>query len=180
MFSPTENPDQEDRASDAAFPRRLAWDTVGGRQPPRTEFHAFSLARRRVDPAVPSDFGYSGCSRPQGTVLGRFPTSHLGRHGESRYRHAAFMAFFYDLYALVGNLRFSEVRVRAATLLGSGNHDAPKRSSVPLPFAVLRFIYRPGAAGLWPPRHPHPHPPPRGSGVRTELESRPGGRTVQT
>lgn len=72
------------------------------RQPPRAEFHAFSLARRRVDPAVPSDFGYSGCSRPQGTVLGRFPTSHLGRHEESRYRHAAFMAFFYDPYALVG------------------------------------------------------------------------------
>ena len=52
------------------------------------------------------------------------------------------MAFFYDLYALVGNLRFSEVRVRAATLLGYGNHDAPKRSSVPLPFAGLRCTAR--------------------------------------
>ena len=34
-------------------------------------------------------------------------------------------------------------------------------------------------AGLWPPRHPHPHPPPCGSGVRTELESRPDRRDHQ-
>lgn len=34
--------------------------------------------------------------------MGRFPTSPVGPHEESRYRHAAFMAFFYDLYALVG------------------------------------------------------------------------------
>ena len=41
---PRRSPDPEDRAADAAFPRRPAGDTVGGRQPPRTEFHAFSLA----------------------------------------------------------------------------------------------------------------------------------------
>lgn len=42
---PRRSPDPEDRAADAAFPRRSAGDTVGGRQPPRTEFHAFSLAQ---------------------------------------------------------------------------------------------------------------------------------------
>lgn len=73
-----------------------------GRQPPRTEFHAFSLARRRVDPAVPRIFGTPAVLAHRGRYWGRFPTSHLGRHGESRYRHAAFMAFFYDPYALVG------------------------------------------------------------------------------
>lgn len=41
---PRRSPDPEDRAADAAFPRRPDGDTVGGRQPPRTEFHAFSLA----------------------------------------------------------------------------------------------------------------------------------------
>ena len=42
---PRRSPDPEDRAADAAFPRRPDGDTVGGRQPPRTEFHAFSLAQ---------------------------------------------------------------------------------------------------------------------------------------
>ena len=50
---------------------------------------------------------------PTGDGTGSF-SYFSGQHEESRYRHAAFMAFFYDLYALVGNLRFSEVRVAAA------------------------------------------------------------------
>ena len=42
---PRRSPDPEDRTSVAAFPRRPDGDTVGGRQPPRTEFNAFSLAQ---------------------------------------------------------------------------------------------------------------------------------------
>lgn len=42
---PRRSPDPEDRAADAAFPRRPDGDAVGGRQPPRAEFHAFSLAQ---------------------------------------------------------------------------------------------------------------------------------------
>lgn len=42
---PRRSPDPEDREAGAAFPRRPDGDTVGGRQPPRTEFHAFSLAQ---------------------------------------------------------------------------------------------------------------------------------------
>ena len=41
---PRRSLDPEDRAADAAFPRRPDGDAVGGRQPPRAEFHAFSLA----------------------------------------------------------------------------------------------------------------------------------------
>lgn len=41
---PRRSPDPEDRTAGAAFPRRPDGDAVGGRQPPRTEFHAFSLA----------------------------------------------------------------------------------------------------------------------------------------
>lgn len=60
--------------------------------------------RRRVDPSVPRIlwvlrlFSPTGGRYWEGVFL-LYPT---GRHGESQYRHAAFMAFFYDLYALVG------------------------------------------------------------------------------
>ena len=148
-----------------------------GRQPPRSEFHAFSLARRRVDPAVPRIFGTPAVLAHMGRYWERFPTSRLGRHGESRYRRAAFMAFFYDIYALVGTSGSRKPASGPQRYLAPGT--ATLRRGLPShcrsPACV---VYRPGAAGLWPPRHPHPHPPPRGSGVRTELESRPGGRTV--
>ena len=62
------------------------------------------------------------------------------------------MAFCIRALPSARAFRFSEVRVRAATLLGTRNYDTPKRSSVPLPFAVLRCD-RPGATDLWSPRH---------------------------
>ena len=110
-----------------------------------------------------------------GRYWGRFPTSHLGRHGESRYRRAAFMAFFYDTYAPVGTSGSRKSASGPQRYLAPGT--ATLRRGLPShcrsPACV---VYRPGAAGLWPPRHPHPHPTPCGGGVRTELESRPGCR----
>lgn len=173
LWFPRRSSDQTVRTSAAAFPRRPDGDTVGGRQPPRTEFHAFSLARRRVDLAGPQIFGTPSVPVRRGRYWVVFLLlSYRTARGVSIPARGVH-GFLLRHLRTCRDFRFSEARVRAATLLGSGNHDAPKRSSVPLPFAVLRFIYRPGAAGLWPPRHPHPHPPPRGSGVRTELESRP-------
>ena len=133
-----------------------------------------------------------------------YPT---GRNGESRYRHAAFMAFFYDTYALVGtsgsrrsasrphsyrawprtaapegtpscSIPFAYMRCdhRGATLLGSGNHDAPKRSSVPLPFAGLRCL-PPGRGGPLAPASSAPASAPsrERSAHRTRIEAGPQG-----
>ena len=70
------------------------------------------------------------------------------------------------------DFRFSEARVRAATLLGSGNRDAPKRSSVPLPFAGLRCL-PPGRGGPLAPASSAPASDPlRGrSAHRTRIEA---------
>ena len=84
------------------------------------------------------------------------------------------MAFFYDHFSHWSGTSGSRrpaprshgYRVRSHTAVPEGT------SSCGIPFSLMRCHHR-GAAGLWPPRHPHPHPPPRGSGVRTELESRP-------
>ena len=96
---PRRSPDPEDRTF---FRRVPATDRLGyGRRAvsrPAPDFTHPLWHRRRVDPAVPRIFGTPAVLAHMGRYWGRFPTSHLGRHGESRYRHAAFMAFFYDLF----------------------------------------------------------------------------------
>ena len=49
-----------------------------GRQPPRTEFYAFSLSRRRVDLAYPQILGTPAVLAHMGRYWGRFPTSPVG------------------------------------------------------------------------------------------------------
>ena len=125
------------RSRDGPFGIRSA-----GRQPPRTEFHAFSLSRRRVGPADPQILGTPAVPvRRDGTWAFSYFSCRIAR-GVSIPARGVHGFLLRPFYALVGNLRFSEVRVRAATLLGYGNHDAPKRSSVPLPFAGLRCTAR--------------------------------------
>ena len=146
-----------------------------GRQPPRTEFHAFSLSRRRVGPAGPQIFGNPSVPVRNGRYRGVFLLLLSDRTRESRYRRAAFMAFFYDTYALVGTSGSRKPASGPQRYLATGTTTL-RRGLLSHCRSPACVTYRPGAAGLWPPRHPHPHPPPCGSGVRTELESRPDCR----
>ena len=153
------------------------WIRSAGRQPPRTEFYAFSLSRRRVGPADPQILGTPAVPvRMDGTWSFSYFSCWI-EHGESQYRRAAFMAFFYDTYAPVGTSGSRKSASGPQRYLAQGTATL-RRGLLSHCRSPACVVYRPGAAGLWPPRHPHPHPTPCGGGVRTELESRPGGRTV--
>ena len=178
MWFPRRSSDQTVRTSAAAFPRRPVWDTVGG---PSAAPHRISRILSGTDvesiPPFIGFCGYSGCSRPQGTVLGGgFPTlSYRTERGVSIPARGVH-GFLLRHLRTCRDFRFSEARVRAATLLGSGNHDAPKRSSVPLPFAGLRCL-PPGRGGPLAPASSAPASAPsrERSAHRTRIEAGPQG-----
>ena len=146
-----------------------------GRQPPRTEFHAFSLSRRRVDPADPQILGTPAVPvRRDGTWAFSYFSCRIAR-GVSIPARGVY-GFLLRHLRTCRDFRFSEARVRAATLLGYGNHDAPKRSSVPLPFAGLRYL-PPGRGGPLAPASSAPASAPlrERSAHRTRIEAGPQG-----
>ena len=150
-----------------------------GRQPPRTEFYAFSLSRRRVDPSVPRILWVLRLFSPAGDGTGRgfsyfiLPDGTGSLDTGARRSWLSFTTFTH--WSGISGSRRSASGPQRYLAPGTTTLRRGLLSHCRSPACV---VYRPGAAGLWPPRHPHPHPPPRGSGVRTELESRPGGRTV--
>ena len=83
------------------------------------------------------------------------------------------MAFFYDLFThwsgTSGSRRSASGPQRyLATGTTTLRRGLPSHCRSP-----ACVVYRPGAAGLWPPRHPHPHPPPlrERSAHRTRIEA---------
>ena len=148
-----------------------------GRQPPRTEFHAFSLARRRVDPSVPRILWVLRLFSPAGDGTGRgfsyfiLPDGTGSLNTGTRRSWLSFTTFTH--WSGTSGSRRSASGPQRYLATGTTTLRRGLLSHCRSPACV---VYRPGAAGLWPPRHPHPHPPPRGSGVRTELESRPDCR----
>ena len=113
---PRRSPDPEDRASDAAFPRRPDGDTVGGPSAaPRRISRILSGTDVESIPPFLGFCGYSGCSRPQGTVLGGgFPTlSYRTARGVSIPARGVH-GFLLRPLRTGRDLRFSEVRVAAA------------------------------------------------------------------
>ena len=108
--SPRRSP--EDRTAAVAFPRRPAGDTVGGRQPPRTEFHAFSLSRRRVDPVVHLILGTPSAPVRRGRNLDVFLLLRTARGVSIPERDVH--GFLLRPLRTGRDLRFSEVRVAVA------------------------------------------------------------------
>ena len=177
---PRRGPDPEDRTSVAAFPRRPDGDTVGG---PSAAPHRISRILSGADVESFSPFRRFRAVRP-------LPSAGDGTRASCRFscRTARGVSIpARDVHGFLlrplrtgRGLRFSEVRVAAAQLQGPSAYGVPEGTpSCGIPFACMRCGHR-ATAGLWPPRHPHPHPPPCGSGVRTELESRPVRGDVQT
>ena len=134
--------------------------------------------RRRVDPAVPRILGTPAVLARRGRywVVFLLLLSDRTRSLDTGTRRSWLSFTTFTHWSGTSGSRRSVSRshrywARPHTAVPEGT------SSCGIPFSYMRCDHR-ATAGLWPPRHPHPHPPPRGSGVRTELESRPGGRTV--
>ena len=151
------------RSRDGPFGIRSA-----DRQPPRTEFHAFSLARRRVDPVVHLILGTPSVPVRRGRYRCVFPFLRTAR-GVSIPARGVHGFLLRPFYALVGNLRFSEARSAVAWIPGPVAYGSPRGDF------FLRHSVLPNA--LSPPRRGGPLAPASSASASAPSRERSAHRT---
>ena len=164
------------RSRDGPFGIRSA-----DRQPPRTEFHAFSLARRRVDPVVHLILGTPSVPVRRGRYRGVFPFLRTAR-GVSIPARGVHGFLLRPFYALVGNLRFSEARAAVAWILGPVAYGSPRGDFFLRHSVLLNALSPPRRGGPLAPASSAPASAPsrERSAHRTRIEAGPQGPSANS